>query len=61
MDSARGPAPRTGSWDASGFLRVWQRLDPQGRGYLDDKELDAFCRQMLTTLGTDVSTCASKP
>ncbi|XP_016071741.1 PREDICTED: secretagogin [Miniopterus natalensis] len=51
MDSASGAAP--GTWDAAGFWQVWQLLDPEERGYLEEKELDAFFQQMLTKLGTD--------
>lgn len=27
------------------------------KGYIEEKELDAFFHHVLTTLGTDVSTC----
>ncbi|XP_066102749.1 secretagogin isoform X1 [Saccopteryx bilineata] len=51
MDSARGPAP--GSWDATGFWQAWRHFDEDERGYIEEKELEAFFHQMLTTSGTD--------
>ncbi|XP_053512006.1 secretagogin [Artibeus jamaicensis] len=42
-----------GSWDAEVFWQVWQRFDAQGRGYLEEKELDAFFHQMLMKSGAD--------
>ncbi|KAM5294592.1 secretagogin isoform 2-T2 [Glossophaga mutica] len=52
MDSsARGLPP--GSWDAAGFWQVWQRFDAHGRGYIEEKELDAFLHQMSMKSGTD--------
>ncbi|KAL0623346.1 Secretagogin [Plecturocebus cupreus] len=51
MDSARGPAP--GRSDAAGFWEVWQRFDADEKGYIEEKELDAFFLHMLMKLGTD--------
>ncbi|XP_005337087.2 secretagogin isoform X1 [Ictidomys tridecemlineatus] len=51
MDSAREPAP--GRWDAAGFWQVWQRFDADEKGYIEEKELDAFFHHMLRKLGTD--------
>ncbi|KAM5294593.1 secretagogin isoform 3-T3 [Glossophaga mutica] len=54
MDSsARGLPP--GSWDAAGFWQVWQRFDAHGRGYIEEKELDAFLHQMSMKSGTDLA------
>lgn len=30
------------------------------KGYIEEKELDAFFHHVLTKLGTDVSICATK-
>ncbi|XP_045656435.1 secretagogin [Ursus americanus] len=51
MDSAREPTQ--GRLDAVGFWQVWQRFDPDEKGYIEEKELDAFFHHVLTTLGTD--------
>ncbi|XP_004712575.1 secretagogin [Echinops telfairi] len=51
MDSARPAGP--GRLDAAGFWQVWQRFDADEKGYIDEKELDAFFRHMLTKQGTD--------
>ncbi|KAF7482677.1 Hypothetical predicted protein [Marmota monax] len=53
MDSAREPAP--GRWDAAGFWQVWQRFDADEKGYIEEKELDAFFHHMLRKLGTDLA------
>ncbi|EFB28333.1 hypothetical protein PANDA_003866, partial [Ailuropoda melanoleuca] len=49
MDSAREPTQ--GRLDAAGFWQVWQRFDPDEKGYIEEKELDAFFHHVLTTLG----------
>nr|XP_036850305.1 secretagogin [Manis javanica] len=51
MDSARGPTLER--LDAAGFWQVWQHFDPEEKGYIEEKELDAFFYHMLTKLGTD--------
>ncbi|XP_017360707.1 secretagogin isoform X1 [Cebus imitator] len=51
MDSARGPTP--GLLDAAGFWEVWQRFDADEKGYIEEKELDAFFLHVLMKLGTD--------
>ncbi|XP_024425748.2 secretagogin [Desmodus rotundus] len=52
MDSGtHGLTP--GSWDATGFWQVWQRFDNHERGYIEEKELDAFFHQMLMKLGPE--------
>ncbi|XDC65777.1 hypothetical protein R6Z07M_016959 [Ovis aries] len=51
MDSAREPTQ--GSLDAAGFWQVWQRFDVEEKGYIEEKELDAFFYHMLTKLGVD--------
>nr|XP_012313959.1 secretagogin isoform X2 [Aotus nancymaae] len=51
MDSARGPTP--GRLDAAGFWEVWQRFDADEKGYIEEKELDAFFLHLLMKLGTD--------
>ncbi|CAK7317459.1 SCGN [Vulpes lagopus] len=51
MDSARD-RPQ-GCLDAAGFWRVWQRFNADEKGYIEEKELDAFFHHMLMTLGTD--------
>ncbi|XP_008570081.1 PREDICTED: secretagogin [Galeopterus variegatus] len=51
MDSARGPT--RGRLDAAGFWHVWQRFDADEKGYIEEKELDAFFYHMLMKLGTD--------
>uniref|UniRef100_A0A8C9Q933 Secretagogin n=1 Tax=Spermophilus dauricus TaxID=99837 RepID=A0A8C9Q933_SPEDA len=39
--------------DAAGFWQVWQRFDAEEKGYIEEKELDAFFHHMLRKLGTD--------
>ncbi|XP_077857028.1 secretagogin isoform X3 [Macaca mulatta] len=51
MDSAREPTP--GRLDAACFWQVWQRFDADEKGYIEEKELDAFFLHMLMKLGTD--------
>ncbi|KAI5130360.1 Secretagogin [Manis pentadactyla] len=51
MDSARGPTLER--LDAAGFWQVWQHFDADEKGYIEEKELDAFFYHMLTKLGTD--------
>ncbi|KAF4013685.1 hypothetical protein G4228_004911 [Cervus hanglu yarkandensis] len=51
MDSAREPTQ--GRLDAAGFWHVWQRFDVEEKGYIEEKELDAFFYHMLTKLGVD--------
>ncbi|XP_069349534.1 secretagogin [Eulemur rufifrons] len=51
MDSAREPTRRR--LDAAGFWQVWQHFDADEKGYIDQKELDAFFRHMFMKLGTD--------
>ncbi|XP_017733987.1 PREDICTED: secretagogin [Rhinopithecus bieti] len=51
MDSAREPTP--GRLDAAGFWQVWQRFDADEKGYIEEKELDAFFLHMLMKLDTD--------
>ncbi|XP_012494026.1 PREDICTED: secretagogin [Propithecus coquereli] len=51
MDSAREPTRRR--LDAAGFWQVWQHFDADEKGYIDEKELDAFFRHMFMKLGTD--------
>ncbi|XP_042793654.1 secretagogin [Panthera leo] len=53
MDSAREPLQ--GRLDAAGFWQVWQRFDGDEKGYIEEKELDAFFHHVLTTLGTDAA------
>ncbi|XP_045353150.1 secretagogin isoform X3 [Leopardus geoffroyi] len=53
MDSAREQLQ--GRLDAAGFWQVWQRFDGDEKGYIEEKELDAFFHHVLTTLGTDAS------
>ncbi|XP_042841503.1 secretagogin [Panthera tigris] len=53
MDSAREQLQ--GRLDAAGFWQVWQRFDGDEKGYIEEKELDAFFHHVLTTLGTDVT------
>ncbi|XP_058933182.1 secretagogin [Kogia breviceps] len=49
MDSAREPAQ--GRLDATGF---WQRFDSEEKGYIEEKELDAFFYHMLPKFCTDI-------
>ncbi|XP_075396850.1 secretagogin [Tenrec ecaudatus] len=58
MDSARPASPAL--LDAAGFWQVWQRFDAGEKGYLDEKELDAFFRHVLTKLGTDDAVMGEK-
>ncbi|XP_027458650.1 secretagogin isoform X4 [Zalophus californianus] len=51
MDSAREGTQ--GRLDAAGFWQVWQRFDADEKGYIEEKELDAFFHHVLTTLGTE--------
>ncbi|XP_008260701.1 secretagogin [Oryctolagus cuniculus] len=51
MDS--GSKLTQGRWDAAGFWQVWHRLDTEEKGYIEEKELDAFFHHMLKKLGTD--------
>ncbi|XP_047653192.1 secretagogin isoform X2 [Phacochoerus africanus] len=51
MDSACKPTQRR--LDAAGFWQVWQRFDADEKGYIEEKELDAFFHHVLTKLGTD--------
>ncbi|XP_045861824.1 secretagogin [Meles meles] len=51
MDSASEATG--GRLDAEGFWQVWQRFDADEKGYIDEKELDAFFHHVLTTLGTE--------
>ncbi|XP_058141320.1 secretagogin isoform X1 [Dasypus novemcinctus] len=51
MDSARAAAP--GRLDAAGFWQVWQRFDADEKGYIEEKELDAFFHHILMKLGAD--------
>uniref|UniRef100_A0A8C0WKB3 Secretagogin n=1 Tax=Castor canadensis TaxID=51338 RepID=A0A8C0WKB3_CASCN len=51
MDSTREPTP--GRLDAAGFWQVWQRFDADEKGYIEEKELDAFFHHMVMKLGTD--------
>lgn len=51
MDSAREPTP--GRLDAACFWQVWQCFDADEKGYIEEKELDAFFLHMLMKLGTD--------
>lgn len=51
MDSARDSAPER--LDAAGFWQVWLRFDADEKGYIDEKELDAFFHHLLTRLDTD--------
>ncbi|XP_043446598.1 secretagogin [Prionailurus viverrinus] len=51
MDSAREQLQ--GRLDAAGFWQVWQRFDGDEKGYIEEKELDAFFHHVLTKLGTD--------
>ncbi|XP_018885210.1 secretagogin isoform X2 [Gorilla gorilla gorilla] len=51
MDSSREPTP--GRLDAAGFWQVWLRFDADEKGYIEEKELDAFFLHMLMKLGTD--------
>ncbi|KAF3815380.1 hypothetical protein GH733_016762 [Mirounga leonina] len=51
MDSAREATQ--GRLDAAGFWQVWQRFDADEKGYIEEKELDAFFHHVLTTLGTE--------
>ncbi|XP_040316455.1 secretagogin isoform X1 [Herpailurus yagouaroundi] len=53
MDSAREQLQ--GRLDAAGLWQVWQRFDGDEKGYIEEKELDAFFRHVLTTLGTDAA------
>ncbi|XP_003985788.1 secretagogin [Felis catus] len=53
MDSAREQLQ--GRLDAAGFWQVWQRFDGDEKGYIEEKELDAFFHHVLTTLGTDAA------
>ncbi|XP_030173007.1 secretagogin isoform X1 [Lynx canadensis] len=53
MDSAREQL--RGRLDAAGFWQVWQRFDGDEKGYIEEKELDAFFHHVLTTLGTDAA------
>ncbi|KAM6186392.1 secretagogin [Rhynchocyon petersi] len=50
MDSAH---VAVGKLDAAGFWQVWQRFDVDGKGSIDEKELDAFFQHMLMKLGAD--------
>uniref|UniRef100_A0A8C4NNU1 Secretagogin n=1 Tax=Eptatretus burgeri TaxID=7764 RepID=A0A8C4NNU1_EPTBU len=40
-----------GNIDAGGFLRIWQRFDGEGKGYIEGKELDQLFRHLLAGLG----------
>uniref|UniRef100_A0A8D1KRS4 Secretagogin n=1 Tax=Sus scrofa TaxID=9823 RepID=A0A8D1KRS4_PIG len=51
MDSACKPTQRR--LDAAGFWQIWQRFDADEKGYIEEKELDAFFHHVLTKLGTD--------
>ncbi|XP_004614000.2 secretagogin [Sorex araneus] len=51
MDSSREPTQ--GRLDAAGFWQVWQRSDPDEKGYIEEKELDVFLNHMLSKLGTN--------
>ncbi|XP_053458570.1 secretagogin [Nycticebus coucang] len=51
MDSARKQTP--GLLDAACFWQVWQHFDPEEKGYIEEKELDAFFHHMFMKLGTD--------
>ncbi|XP_058141321.1 secretagogin isoform X2 [Dasypus novemcinctus] len=53
MDSARAAAP--GRLDAAGFWQVWQRFDADEKGYIEEKELDAFFHHILMKLGADLA------
>ncbi|XP_049621002.1 secretagogin [Suncus etruscus] len=51
MDSAR--APSLSRLNAAGFWHIWQRVDPEDKGYIGEKELDVFLNHLLSKLGTD--------
>ncbi|XP_030737041.2 secretagogin [Globicephala melas] len=51
MDSTREPTQ--GRSDAAGFWQVWQRFDSEEKGYIEEKELDAFFYHMLPKFCTD--------
>uniref|UniRef100_A0A8C3W954 Secretagogin n=1 Tax=Catagonus wagneri TaxID=51154 RepID=A0A8C3W954_9CETA len=51
MDSACKPTH--GRLDAAGFWQVWQRFDEDEKGYIEEKELDAFFHHVLMKLGAD--------
>ncbi|XP_012659665.1 secretagogin-like, partial [Otolemur garnettii] len=53
MDSAHKQTP--GLVDAACFWQVWQHFDPDDKGYIEEKELDAFFHHMFVKLGTDDS------
>ncbi|KAM9386078.1 secretagogin-like [Pholidichthys leucotaenia] len=37
--------------DAAGFLQIWQRFDINDKGYIEEKQLDAFFHHTLHRLG----------
>ncbi|KAM7384852.1 hypothetical protein PAMA_011961 [Pampus argenteus] len=39
------------SLDAAGFLQIWQHFDVEDKGYIEEKELDAFFQHMLEKRG----------
>lgn len=44
-------------WKRLPFMNLLLHLE---KGYIEEKELDAFLDHVLTTLGTDVSTCTAE-
>ncbi|MBV96629.1 Secretagogin, partial [Eschrichtius robustus] len=53
MDSTRETTQ--GRLDAAGFWQVWQRFDAEEKGYIEEKELDAFFYHMLLQFRTDLA------
>ncbi|XP_007525998.1 secretagogin [Erinaceus europaeus] len=51
MDSAQEPS--LGLLDAAGFWQIWQQFDAAEKGYIEEKDFDAFFHHMLMKLGTD--------
>ncbi|XP_006888743.1 PREDICTED: secretagogin [Elephantulus edwardii] len=51
MDSAHAMGP--GRLDATGFWKIWQLFDVDEKGYIEEREVDAFFCHMLTKLGAD--------
>ncbi|XP_004693385.1 PREDICTED: secretagogin isoform X1 [Condylura cristata] len=51
MDSAREPTQQ--HLDAAGFWQVWLHFDANEKGYIEEKDLDAFFRLLLTKLNAD--------